>query len=156
MRLRQEHARRGALAGLLAGAAFAMAMEVDLALTDNGVNDFRLLGQYGPLAQHWRYTGPVTHAFNSALLGAVYASIEPSLHGPEWARGMTFALAEHMLLWPLVVLIDGVHPAIARGELARFNSVSAFGWETLRHAAYGLVLGLAYPRIRRQAVLHHA
>lgn len=141
--------RDGALAGLAGGAAFAAVMHADLALTGNGVDDFRLLGQFGPWAARWRVTGPLAHAANSALLGACYAALEPRLPGPGWLRGLLFAVGENTASWPLVLLIDRRHPAVARGDLAPYNRPAAFGWETLRHAAYGLVLGAIFARIIR-------
>jgi hypothetical protein len=146
------NARRGAVAGLLGGLAFAGVMEADLALTGNGVDDFRLLGQLGPAARWWRFTGPAAHAVNSAALGAIYARVEGRLPGPPWARGLLFASAENAALWPLVLLVDRLHPAVQRGELASFARWPAFGWEALRHAAYGLALGSAYARLSRR---HH-
>jgi hypothetical protein len=146
-----EPVRAGAAAGVLAGVAFAAVMQADLAVSDNRLDDFRLLAQWGPTATRWRLVGPLAHLVNSATLGGVYALVEPYLAGPGWARGLTFALTENTLLWPLVLVIDRHHPAIARGELASFSHPAAFGWETLRHAAYGVVLGLSFERTRLQA-----
>ena len=154
-RLNAERVRGGAVAGLVAGAAFAAVMELDLALTGNRLDDFRLLAQLGPLKDHWRISGPVAHVANSALLGAIYATVEPRLTGPGWARGLKFALAENTLLWPLVLLIDRAHPAVASGELATFNRPAAYGWETLRHATYGLVLGVCFERSCRHSATSH-
>lgn len=141
----------GALAGLAGGVAFAAVMHADLALTGNRVNDFRLLGQFGPLAARWRLTGPLAHAVNSAALGVCYGVLEPRLPGPGWLRGLLFALGENAALWPLVLLIDRHHPAVRRGELASYYRPSAFGWESLRHAAYGLVLGATFARMARHS-----
>jgi hypothetical protein len=127
-------------------------MHADLAVSGNRLDDFRLLAQWGPFQARWQLLGPLAHLVNSATLGGLYALLEPSLRGPGWARGLTFALTENTLLWPLVLVIDRQHPAVARGELATFARPAAFGWETLRHAAYGVVLGLIFDRTRRQAV----
>jgi hypothetical protein len=130
-------------------------MEADLALSHNRLDDFRLLAQWGPLRAHWRLLGPLAHLVNSAALGGLYAGLEPRLKGPGWARGIAFALAENALLWPLVALIDRVHPAVACRELASFNRPAAFAWESLRHAAYGAVLGQSFARSQRRAARSH-
>ena len=132
-----DRVRVGAGAGLVAGVAFAAVMQADLALSGNRLDDFRLLAQWGPFQRRWKVLGPMAHLVNSASLGGLYGLLEPSLVGRGWARGLTFALTENTLLWPLVLVIDRHHPA-------------AFGWETARHAAYGVVLGLIFDRTTRQ------
>jgi hypothetical protein len=146
-----ERVRAGVSAGLVAGVAFAAVMEADLTLSGNRLDDFRLLAQWGPAQDRWWVLGPLAHEVNSAALGGLYALLQPKLVGPSWARGLMFAVGENTLLWPLVLLIDRRHPAVADGDLATFARPAAFGWETLRHAAYGVVLGLIFDRTRRQA-----
>ena len=141
----------GASSGVVAGAAFAGVMAVDMAASRRKVNDFRMLADFGPLRRFWPLTGPAIHFVNSAGLGAVYSVAEPALRGPGWARGLTFALAENTVLWPIVMLIDRAHPAIRAGELERFHGRWPFMAETLRHAAYGLVLGYFFERRTRSS-----
>jgi hypothetical protein len=145
-----ERARAGAIAGLLGGAAFAVTMRIDMAISRQPVNDFRLLADTGPLRRFWRITGPVTHAVNSVAIGVSYSLLEPKLPGNGWQRGLSFALVENMLLWPIVILLDRVHPAIREGQLPRFNRPWPFIAENIRHAVYGVVLGLAFERLRRR------
>jgi hypothetical protein len=144
-----DDARHGALAGLGGGAAFAATMLLDMRVSGERVNDFHLLGGLGPAPQLWKVTGPLMHAVNSATLGVVYAACEPHLRGPGWMRGVTFALAENTLLWPIVLLLDRVHPAVQSGELPTFNRRWPFIAENLRHLAYGLILGAIFARSRR-------
>lgn len=146
--------RDGATAGLAAGVAFALVMLLDMRLSGRKVNDFRLLGDAGPFRRYWRVTGPSIHFVNSLNLGLVYAAVEPLLRGPGWLRGLTFALAENTILWPVVLLLDRVHPAIRDGELEPFNGCYPFLIENLRHAAYGLTLGALYDRLARRRRSH--
>lgn len=141
----------GILGGLAGGAAFAAVMKLDIALSGERNDDFQLLGGFGPLRDRWRVTGPIVHAFNSASLGCVYALVSDRLSGPGWRRGLTFAIIENTLLWPIIIVLDRVHPAIASGEMPTFNRPWPFVAENLRHAAYGVVLGTVYERNLRGA-----
>jgi hypothetical protein len=50
-------------------------------------------------------------------------------------------LIEHVATWPLTVLVDRYHPA--RKELPKLAAnPRAFGQATIRHAVFGIVLGL--------------
>lgn len=139
----------GAVAGVAAAGAFAAFMLADMRATGDRVDDFQLLGGLGPGAEHWRAKGTAIHFVNGALLGAAYTTVEPRLPGPGWLRGIAFALVENTLLWPLVLLIDRVHPAIQSGELPTYNRAWPFVAETLRHVVYGAVLGGLYQRLSR-------
>jgi membrane protein DedA with SNARE-associated domain len=84
--------------------------------------------------------------------GAVYAGwIEPRLRLPDWLSGLLFAVV------PLATSLLVVMPALGlrRAELdARI--VGAAG-EVVRHAVYGIVLGLTYPELlARQWAPPHA
>lgn len=141
----------GMLAGLAGGAAFAAVMKLDIAISGQPVDDFKLIGGFGPTRDRWRASGPMIHAVNSVALGALYALVVDHLRGPGWLRGLTFALIENTLLWPVIIVLDSVHPAIRAGELPPFHRPWPFVAENLRHAAYGLVLGALYERLGRNA-----
>jgi hypothetical protein len=147
-------ATAGALAGLAGGAAFAAVMRADQTLSGQPLDDFLLLSGIGPYSERWRLKGALLHALNSAVLGKVYAAVEPVLRGPGWARGLTFALAENTILWPLLLLVDRYHPAVRAGTLPRYNRPWPFLAENLRHAAYGLTLGYVFPRILARSAPH--
>jgi hypothetical protein len=78
---------------------------------------------------------------NGAILGAVYARIKPSLPGPAVLRGLLLGLSEHVATGPMTVLVDRYHPA--RKELPKLAANRrAFGQATIRHAVFGIILGL--------------
>ncbi|MDQ4045583.1 MAG: hypothetical protein M3173_09075, partial [Chloroflexota bacterium] len=136
--------KRGAIAGLAGGAAFAAFMKADMAITGERVDDFQLLAGYGPFRDNWTVPGTTVHMTNSVILGAAYSTVEPLLPGPGWCRGLIFALIENTLLYPFVALLDLIHPAIRSGDLPRYSRPWPFTAETLRHVAYGLVLGYVF------------
>ncbi|TVR75062.1 MAG: hypothetical protein EA415_04845 [Sphaerobacteraceae bacterium] len=141
----------GIVAGLVAGTAFLLTMAVDIALTRYKSNDLRLLSGMVPGGGRiWPILGTAMHFFNSAALGAVYAHVEDRLPGRGWVKGTMFGLAENMILWPIITILDRVHPEIKRGTLQPFNRFTPFMQEILRHIAYGAVLGWAYEFLRKK------
>ena len=61
--------------------------------------------------------------------------------GPAVLRGLLAGLIEHVATWPMTVLVDRYHPA--RKELPKLAANRrAFGQATIRHAVFGIVLGL--------------
>jgi hypothetical protein len=140
----------GAAAGFVAAAAFAAWMKLDMRVTGKRLDDFQLLGGIGPLSEHWPVTGAAIHHVNGALLGAGYTTLEPVLPGPGWFRGLLFALTENAVLWPIILVLDRVHPAIRSGELPSYNRPMPFLVETLRHVVYGAVLGYVFERLNRR------
>ncbi len=131
-----------ALAGLLAALAFLLAMAADLALLRRRTNDLRLLAGLLPGgARAWPIVGTAWHLANGAALGLVFCRIRDRLPGPGWFAGLLFALGENLVLWPLVALLDRVHPEIRAGRLEPFNRPVPFLQEVWRHAVYGVVLG---------------
>jgi hypothetical protein len=90
---------------------------------------------------HWRSISWVLRGHNGAILGAAYPRIKPSLPGPAVLRGLLAGLIEHVATWPMTVLVDRYHPA--RTELPKpAVSPRAFGQATIRHAVFGIVLGV--------------
>lgn len=140
----------GFLAGTVAGIAFLLAMALDIALTRSRANDLRLLAGMVPgLGRTWPLTGTAIHMVNGAALGAVYGHIQHLLPGPGWVRGTIFGLIENAALWPIIVLLDRVHPDIRAGRLSRFNRPVPFLQELFRHIVYGAVLGWTYEQLRK-------
>lgn len=146
--LNQRALRNGAIAGLAGGAAMAANILIDLRLTGGVANDFRLLGQLGPLRRHWRITGPLIHMGNAVALGALYSVVEPHLRGNGGVRGASFGMIENTVLWPLVLLLDRIHPAIQDGDLSHYGAPFPFTVEVIRHLSYGVALGYVYELLR--------
>ena len=142
-----------AQAGLLATLEMTMALGVVLTVLE----EIRLDLPERALLE----TAALVSAGHGTLLGAAFVPVagvlfclagllwaipyamwaEPRLRGPDWLRGLTFALLPTVTSW-LVVL-----PALGAGPLGLglgAGLVPAAG-ELVRHLLYGAALGLVYP-----------
>lgn len=134
---------RSAMAGLAGAIAYLAEQEVDRRLMNPRSDDLHLLGGMAT-ARHrvWRPLGLVMHLAAGAAFGLVFDRVvAPRLGGRYWARGMVMAQAENVLLWPLVPILDRIHPAVRCGTLAPLNRPVYFVQAALRHAALGAVMG---------------
>jgi hypothetical protein len=132
---------RGGVAGAVATVAMTLGEPLDRRLFDYEYDDIEVLGKLVTRSAYWRPMGVVLHVQNGAFLGAAYARIKPSLPGPPVLRGLLAGLVEHVATWPLTIVFDRYHPA--RKELPKLaGSGRAFGQGTVRHAVFGIVLGL--------------
>lgn len=144
--------KRGGTAGMLAAAAYLVGMALDIALTKQRTNDLRLLAGLVPGGRRgWPVVGTSMHLINGTALGAVYARVHHGLPGPAWMRGVIFGLVENFLLWPVMVVLDRVHPGIRSGELDRYNRPGPFLAEIFRHVVYGAALGFVYDQLVRRS-----
>ncbi|MCX2728502.1 hypothetical protein OO015_13510 [Thermomicrobium sp. 4228-Ro] len=141
---------RHALAGIVGALAFLVAMAVDLALLRRRTNDLRLLAGLLPVGhRYWPLLGTIMHLVNGAALGVLYGRLRHRLPRPGWLAGTVFALGENLVLWPLIVVLDRIHPDVRAGRLERFNQPVPFLQEVWRHLAYGITLGLLVDRWQR-------
>jgi hypothetical protein len=114
---------------------------LDERLFDSRYDDVEILGKLVTRGDDWRPIGFALHVQNGAILGAAYAQLKPSLPGPAFLRGLLTGLVEHVATWPMTVLVDRYHPA--RKELPKLAANRrAFAQATIRHAVFGIVLGL--------------
>jgi hypothetical protein len=133
---------RGALAGTAAAAAWA-AVEPAAARIFRppaGYSDVRLLGALLTRdGAGWRTVGLGAHLVNGAFFGAVFARAG----GRGWKQGLAAAEVENVALWPVMALVDRVHPDRRSGAwppLATNGRVVAY--EAGVHALFGVVLGV--------------
>jgi hypothetical protein len=139
---------RGAVAGAVATAVMTLEQPLDKRLFDSKYDDVEILGKLVTRGDHWRRIGFALHVQNGAIFGAAYARLKPSLPGPAVLRGLLAGLIEHVAAWPTVALIDRYHPA--RKELPKLTANRrAFGQATIRHAVFGIVLGLLEDALNR-------
>ena len=132
---------RAGVAGAVATVVMTLEQPLDKRLFDSKYDDVEILGKLVSRGEHWQPIGFALHVQNGAILGAAYARLRPSLPGPAVVRGLLVGLVEHVATWPLTVLVDRYHPA--RKELPKLaGNPRAFGQATIRHAVFGIVLGL--------------
>jgi hypothetical protein len=137
----QQKTLRGAVAGAVATAAMTLEQSLDKRLFDSRYDDVEILGKLVTRDGDWRPIGFALHVQNGAIFGAAYTRLKPSLPGPAVLRGLLVGLVEHVAAWPATMLVDRYHPA--RKELPRLTANRrAFGQATIRHAVFGIVLGL--------------
>ena len=132
---------RGGVAG--AGATVVMTLEepLDKRVFDSKYDDVEILGKLVTRGDYWYPIGFALHVQNGAILGSAYSRLKPSLRGPVVLRGLLVGLIEHVATWPMTALVDRYHPA--RKELPKLaGNPRAFGQATIRHAVFGIVLGL--------------
>ena len=132
---------RGGVAGAVATVVMTLEQPLDKRLFDSEYDDVEILGKLVTRGDDWQRIGFVLHVQNGAILGAAYARLKPSLPESAVLSGLLAGLVEHVAAWPLTVLFDRYHPA--RKELPKLAANRrAFGQATIRHAVFGIVLGL--------------
>jgi hypothetical protein len=103
-------------------------------------SDVRLLGRGVNRSPAWPVVGLALHLANGAVFGAVFERL-----GSRGVRaGVVAAQAENLALWPLMLVVDRVHPDRREGNwppLATNTRVIAY--EIAAHAVFGALLGLA-------------
>src|ERR1700751_2184337 len=132
---------RGGVAGAVATVVMTLEQPLDKRLFDSEYDDVKILGKLVTRGDYWRPIGFALQVQNGAIFGPAYPRRKPSLPGPAVLRGLLVGLIEHVAAWPLTLLFDRYHPA--RDELPRLAANRrAFGQATIRHAVFGIVLGL--------------
>jgi hypothetical protein len=134
---------RVALAGAAAAGVWVVVEPAIRRVTGGRHSQVRLLGGVVAPRGRWREIGLGMHLANGAAFGLAFDRL--GLRGP--GRGAVAAEAENALLWPLVGVVDRIHPDVRSGAwppLAR--SRSEFAQEVLGHAVFGGVMGALIPR----------
>ena len=138
---------RGAAAGGIAGAVWALQQPLDKRVLRCAYDDVELLGRAvvsspGAARRRWYPLGLAMHMQNGATFGAVYAALIAPRLGvvPPALRGPLVAQVENFGSWPLGRLSDRFHPA--REQLPRLTgNRRALAQATWRHLLFGVVLG---------------
>jgi hypothetical protein len=108
-------------------------------------SDVRALG--APFSKrHWRAAGLAIHLANGAAAGLAFERL--GLRG--WKAGVLAFEAETVATWPLMTLVDRLHPDSRSGAWPPFRrNGRVFAQELAVHAVFGAVLGSL---VRRPAV----
>lgn len=132
---------RAAWAGAAAATVWALLEPLDRRIFRWDYSDVALLGKLVTRGPAWRAAGLALHATNGAVFGLAFHEVRRRLDADPRRLALTLALVEHVLLYPLALVVDRRHPARGEPGLAPLWSARAFAQETVRHAVFGLVLG---------------
>jgi hypothetical protein len=140
---------RAAVAGLLATAAYSLAMEGDMSITGSRFSDVRfiqgLMGTRASQQKRFLALSWLLHFINGIALAELYAAVlKRFLPGPNWLKGAIFGEIFIVGAWWLTPLADKYHPLIKNGELPRLANWKSFMQNIARHLVFGLILGLLY------------
>jgi hypothetical protein len=128
---------RAAVAGAAAAVVWGLLEPVDKRLFRYRYSDVALLGQAVTRGPAWRVAGYAIHAGNGAVFGLAWREL--SRRRP--VSPVTFALVEHVALFPLGILVDRHHPARGTRDVPPIFTARAFGQATVRHLLFGWLLG---------------
>lgn len=131
--------RRGMVPGIVAAGVWAAAEPALGRLFRTPYSDARVLG--APLTggrRGWRLAGTAVHLANGALFGAAFARAG----GRGWKAGVAAAELENLALWPVIAVMDRVHPDRRSGAWPPLLwNRRVFAYEVATHALFGAVLG---------------
>ena len=134
---------RVALAGAAAAGLWVAVEPAIRRATGGRHTQVRLLGGLVAPRGRWREIGLGMHLANGAMFGLAFDRL--GLRGP--VRGALAAEAENAMLWPLVGLIDRIHPDVRSGAWPPIATSGAeFAQEVVGHAVFGAVMGALIPR----------
>jgi hypothetical protein len=128
---------RAALAGAAAAVAWGLLEPLDQRVFRYPYSDVALLGLALTRRRAWRSLGFAIHAGNGAAFGVAWREANQR----TGVSPVTFALAEHVGLFPLGTLVDRYHPARGTSRVPRIFSGRAFVQATVRHLFFGWLLG---------------
>ncbi|MBA3734636.1 MAG: hypothetical protein H0W90_05480 [Actinobacteria bacterium] len=116
---------RAAAAGAAAAVVWGLQEPLDQRVFGCDYSDVAFLGRGR------RSVGFVVHAVNGALFGVAFDAVRQRVGVDERRLALTLALAEHVVLWPFIGLVDR----------SLVTSPGAFAQATYRHALFGVILG---------------
>jgi len=126
----------------VAAAVWAVQEPLDQRLFRCDYSDVAVLGKAVARGRHWWTAGLVIHAANGVVFGLVYDGLRRRTRTGPVRLAVALALVEHLALFPLVHVVDRVHPAGGEeGVPTLAGNRRAFAQATWRHALFGAVLG---------------
>jgi len=129
---------RGTLAGMTAAAAWAAAGPALGRAFGTPYSDVKLLGGLVAHGRGRSTAGLAMHLANGAAFGWAFER----LGGRGIREGVIAASAENALLWPMLAVMDRVHPDRRSGAWPPLaTSPRVAGYELVAHALFGAVLG---------------
>jgi hypothetical protein len=139
--------RQGAVAGVVAAAAWLVVEPLLRRRTGLPYGEARLLGRLATADGPWRPLGTAAHLANGAAFGATFAVL-----GRRGLRdGIVAAQLENLALWPFMAVVDRRHPDRRDGTWPPLlTDRRIIGHELVGHLVFGVVLGLLTTRPPRR------
>jgi hypothetical protein len=136
---------RAALAGAGAAAGWALAERPASRLFGTGdYGDVRLLGRVAAPGRVWPVAGLAVHLLNGAAFGIAF----DRLGRRGWRDGLVAAQAENAALWPVMAIMDRIHPDRRDEHWPQLVTNAPIALqETAMHALFGVLLGLLHERL---------
>jgi hypothetical protein len=128
---------RSAVAGAAAAIVWAALEPLDRLLVRNDYSDVALLGKAVTRSRAWPVVGLALHAGNGAVFGLAYHEVRRR----RKLSAVKLAMAEHLALFPIGLVVDRLHPARGQAGVERVFGARAFAQATWRHFVFGSVLG---------------
>jgi hypothetical protein len=130
---------RGAVAGMVAAAAWAAAEPLLQRVFRTPYSDVRLLGRMVTRRRAWPAVGTAIHLVNGAAFGLLWDRFGKG----GWKGGVVAAQVENILLWaPGMAVVDRYHPDRRTGAFPPLlRNKRVFGYEVVTHTVFGVVLG---------------
>jgi hypothetical protein len=133
---------RAAAAGAAAATLWGLQEPLDRRVLGYDYSDVAILGKAVTRGRGWRAAGFALHALNGAAFGLAFHEARRRLPLEPRRLALGMALAEHVALYPLTVVVDRRHPARGEPGLPPLStSPRAFAQATWRHALFGAALG---------------
>jgi hypothetical protein len=129
---------RGAAAGAIAAASWGASEPILSRLFRTSYSDVRLLGRLVTRNRAWPVAGIALHVANGAAFGTAFELA--GLRGVK--AGIAAAQAENLALWPVMAVVDRVHPDRRDGSrppLVGNRRIALY--EVTVHALFGAILG---------------
>jgi hypothetical protein len=129
---------RGAVVGALAAAVWNAYDPLLKQAFDTPYADSEVLGPFITTGEHEWVANLVTHMGGGFAFGLLFERLGG--HGVK--RGVAAALVENTVLWPVIGVLEPMHPKRKSGEWPPLlTNGRAFAAATVGHAIFGALLG---------------
>jgi hypothetical protein len=126
----------------MAAVVWALQEHLDQRVFRCDYSDVAVLGKAVTPGQWWWGAGFVIHVMNGVLFGLAYHEVRARAQVEPRRLALAMALAEHIALYPLCLLVDRYHPRRGtRGIPPLLTNGRAFAQATWRHGLFGVLLG---------------
>jgi hypothetical protein len=132
---------RSAAAGVAAAWTWAAVEPLDTRLAGWDYSDAAMLGKAVTRSRLWPLAGLAVHGANGAVFGLAFEAARRRTGSEPRRLAVGMAVAEHLTLFPLGLVVDRVHPARGTAGVAPMFTPRGFALETFRHLLFGAVLG---------------